>query len=71
MIFNFTIRSTQQETTKITFQINIGQSICGLQKSGQRPQSVTLTSTELGYLIKDNKYGMMVVAALDRTPNDI
>lgn len=71
MNFNFTIRRTQQETTKITFQINIGQSICGLQKSGQRPQSVTLTSTELEYLMKDPKYGMMVVSALDRTPNDL
>lgn len=30
---------------------------------GERP-------TELEYLLKDNKYAMMVVCALDRTPND-
>jgi hypothetical protein len=71
MIFNFLIRQTQQETTTTTFHINIGQLICGLQKSGQRPQSVTLTSTELMYLLKDNRYAMMVVAALARTSNDL
>lgn len=70
MNFNFTIKHTQQETTNTTYHVNIGHLICGLHKSGQRPHSVTLTSTELEYLLKDNKYAMMVVCALDRTPND-
>ncbi len=70
MNFNFTIRRTQQETTNTTYKVNIGQMICGLHKSNQRPQSVTLTSSELAYLLTDNKYAMMVVAALDRSPNN-
>ena len=41
MNFNFTIRRTQQETTNTTYKVNIGQMICGLHKSNQRPQSVT------------------------------
>lgn len=71
MNFNFTIKHTQQETTNTTYRVNIGQLICGLQKSGQRPQSVTLTAPELKYLLHDNEYAMMVICALDRTPNDL
>lgn len=71
MNFNFIIRRTEQEITTTTLRINIGQQICGLQKAGHRPQTVTLTSSELAFLLKNVPYGLKVVTALDSTPNDI
>lgn len=56
MIFNFLNVKTLHKKIWAEIEVEPGQSICGLQQSGQRPHSVTLSYDDFVYLLKNVEY---------------
>ena len=62
----FTIITKQTKHERITSEVTmeVYQQICGLQRSGVRPQYVELSREELMTLLQNPKVGIKVVAAM-------
>lgn len=64
MIFTTTTVDTMATKSVTTDNIPLGNHICGLIRSGCRPQTVTLDADELRYLLQNERYGLDVMITL-------